>query len=161
MLKLRFGLEDGRARTLEEVGKRIQGHARTHSPDRGEGTAQAAPSEPFAEAEGFHLMHEKSISLDSRLKCIAELIGKCAPLCRYRLRPWAARARALLQHHWVTRSVTDISDASLSKARTLIRLLGLDMRAHFLVCDGLQGLETMRGRDRNRRHGRNDDRVDS
>ena len=50
VLKLRFGLEDGRARTLEEVGTRIQGYARTHSPDRGEGTAQAAPSQPFAQS---------------------------------------------------------------------------------------------------------------
>ena len=87
-------------------------------------------------------MHEKSISLDSRLKCIAELIGKCDHYadsgCDH-----GRLGAFLLQHHWVNEAfLTDISDASLQKARTLIRLIGLDMRAHFLVCDGLEGLET-------------------
>ena len=87
-------------------------------------------------------MHEKSISLDSRLKCIAELIGKCDHYADIGCDHGRLGA-FLLQHHWGNEAfLTDISDASLQKARTLIRLLGLDMRAHFLVCDGLEGLET-------------------
>ena len=53
VLSLRFGLEDGRQRTLEEVGQGVQRDARTHPSDRGQGAAQAPPSEPEQEAQGL------------------------------------------------------------------------------------------------------------
>ena len=34
VIRLRFGLVDGRARTLEEVGKRVRCDPRAHPPDR-------------------------------------------------------------------------------------------------------------------------------
>ena len=52
VLRLRFGLDDGRARTLEEVGQNF-GVTRAHPPDRSQGPAQAAPSEPQPQAQGF------------------------------------------------------------------------------------------------------------
>ena len=44
VLVMRFGLEDGVTRTLEDVGQRVQRHARARPADRGQGIAQAAPS---------------------------------------------------------------------------------------------------------------------
>ena len=44
VLELRFGLGDGCARTLEEVGQQFQRHARTHPANRGQGAPQNAPS---------------------------------------------------------------------------------------------------------------------
>ena len=43
ILKLRFGLDRGEPRTLEEVGRALQPHPRAHPPDRGAGDEQAAP----------------------------------------------------------------------------------------------------------------------
>ena len=44
VIVLRFGLEDGHPRTLEEVGQGIQCNQRANPPDRGQGAAQAAKS---------------------------------------------------------------------------------------------------------------------
>ena len=35
VLRLRYGLDDGRVKTLEEIGKRLLGDARAHPADRG------------------------------------------------------------------------------------------------------------------------------
>lgn len=85
-------------------------------------------------------MHEKSISLDARLSCIAEMVGKCD--CYADIGCDHGRLGAfLLQQDWVKRAIlTDISDSSLQKARALIRLIGVESRAQFEVCDGLDGL---------------------
>ena len=60
VLRLRFGLDDGRARTLEEVGKEARGsrqgiqcHQRAYPPDRGQGAAQAPPSQQKPQAQGL------------------------------------------------------------------------------------------------------------
>ena len=53
VLRLRFGLDDGRPRTLEEVGTAVQCHPRADPPDRGESAAEAAPSEPEQKIEGL------------------------------------------------------------------------------------------------------------
>jgi hypothetical protein len=53
VLELRFGILDGRTRTLEEVGKEVQRHPRAHPPDRGQGPAQAAPPQPQQETAGL------------------------------------------------------------------------------------------------------------
>ncbi len=45
VMELRFGLEDGRVRTLEEVGQGVRRHPRTDPPDRGQDPRQAASSE--------------------------------------------------------------------------------------------------------------------
>ena len=44
VLIMRFGLEDGVTRTLEDVGREFEVHARACATDRGEGIAQAASS---------------------------------------------------------------------------------------------------------------------
>ena len=43
ILKLRFGLDRGEPRTLEEVGRALQPHPGAHPPDRGPGHVEAAP----------------------------------------------------------------------------------------------------------------------
>lgn len=43
VLRLRFGLEDGRSRTLEEVGQQFTGYPVRDTSDRGKGS-QKAPS---------------------------------------------------------------------------------------------------------------------
>ena len=53
VLRLRFGLDDGRPRTLEEVRTAVQCHPRADPPDRGESAAEAAPSEPEQKIEGL------------------------------------------------------------------------------------------------------------
>ena len=50
VVRLRFGLDDGQVRTLEEVGKRVRRHPRAHPPDRVEDAGQAAPPHPLAAA---------------------------------------------------------------------------------------------------------------
>ena len=47
VLKLRFGLEDGRTRTLEGGWPRVRRHSGTHPADRGQGHQKAAPSFPL------------------------------------------------------------------------------------------------------------------
>ena len=42
VIRLRFGLDDGRPRTLEEVGRDFGGNPRACAPDRGQGHPQAA-----------------------------------------------------------------------------------------------------------------------
>ena len=53
VLVLRFGLEDGHQRTLEEVGQEFGRHARTHPPDRGQSAAQTATSESRESPQGL------------------------------------------------------------------------------------------------------------
>ena len=86
-------------------------------------------------------MHEKSISLDARLGCIAELVGDCD--CYADVGCDHGRLGAfLLQHNWVREAIlTDISAQSLQKAKNLIRLVGVESRVQFLVCDGLTALK--------------------
>ncbi len=43
IVRLRFGLDGGQAKTLEEVGQRVRRHPRADPPDRGEDARQAAP----------------------------------------------------------------------------------------------------------------------
>ena len=86
-------------------------------------------------------MYEKSISLDPRLKCIAEMVGKCD--CYADIGCDHGRLGAfLLQHHWVQQAIlSDISDQSLQKARALVRLVGVETDTCFAVCDGLDGID--------------------
>ena len=53
ILEMRFGLVDGYERTLEEIGKHVQRHARTHPPDRSQGAAQDAPPDARAPSAGL------------------------------------------------------------------------------------------------------------
>lgn len=53
VLRLRFGLDDGRPRTLEEVGRQFNVTREPDPPDRGESAAEAAPSEPEQKIEGL------------------------------------------------------------------------------------------------------------
>ena len=50
IVRMRFGLDDGQAKTLEEVGKRVRRHPRADPPDRGQDAGQAAP--PACAASG-------------------------------------------------------------------------------------------------------------
>ena len=43
IVRLRFGLDGGQAKTLEEVGRRVRRHPRADPPDRGQDARQAAP----------------------------------------------------------------------------------------------------------------------
>ena len=81
-------------------------------------------------------MFNKHISLDPRLSMIAELIGTCE--CCADIGCDHGRLGAfLLQNGQCSRiCLTDISEPSLSKARRLIALLGLEARTDFLVGNG-------------------------
>ena len=74
VLKLRFGLEDGRARTLEEVGKEVRRYKRTYSSDRSEGAPEAASSDQKQEIKGLSGVSREidMIKLNDRLQIIAE-----------------------------------------------------------------------------------------
>ena len=52
VLKMRFGLDDGSERTLEEVGQTLLRHPGENPPDRVQGVAQAPPPVAQPEAEG-------------------------------------------------------------------------------------------------------------
>ena len=88
------------------------------------------------------MMEQKHIVLDPRLSMIAEMVGRCNA-CADIGCDHGRLGAFLLQHGWVERMVlADISDPSLDKARALIRLLGLEARTRFLVCDGADALNT-------------------
>lgn len=88
------------------------------------------------------MMEQKHIVLDPRLSMIAEMVGRCNA-CADIGCDHGRLGAFLLQHGWVERMVlADISDPSLDKARALIRLLGLEARTRFLVCDGVDALDT-------------------
>jgi RNA polymerase primary sigma factor len=50
IIRMRFGMEDGSERTL--VGRFVRRYPRAHSPDRSQGSAQAAPSFAFPRTQG-------------------------------------------------------------------------------------------------------------
>ena len=87
------------------------------------------------------MLHEKRIVLDPRLSMIAEMVGRCGTYADIGCDHGRLGA-FLLQRKWVDRALLmDISDPSLDKARGLIRLLGLDERTRFIVCDGAESLD--------------------
>ena len=53
ILRLRFGLDDNRPYTLEEVGAEIRPDPRAHPPDRRQSPAPPAPPLPGAPAAGL------------------------------------------------------------------------------------------------------------
>ena len=123
-------------------GPRVQGHARAHPPDRGQGAAQAAPPQPFAQTEGFHrlMLPENAIALDARLSAIRDLAGSCARFADIGADHGRLGAHMLLHGLCARAQLADISEASLAKARRLIYGLGLTGRVDFCVGDGAQAL---------------------
>lgn len=86
------------------------------------------------------MMHEKRIVLDPRLSMIAEMVGRCDSYADIGCDHGRLGA-FLLQRGWVNHALLmDISDASLDKARALVRLLGLDDKVRFIVGDGAEYL---------------------
>ena len=87
------------------------------------------------------MLCDKRISLDPRLSRIAELVGTCA--CCADIGSDHGRLGAfLLQSGQCQRVVlTDISGASLSKARKLIALMELEDRTGFYVGDGALAID--------------------
>lgn len=87
------------------------------------------------------MLCDKRISLDPRLSRIAALVGTCE--CCADIGSDHGRLGAfLLQSGQCQRVVlTDISGASLSKARKLIALMDLEKRASFCVGDGALAID--------------------
>ena len=87
------------------------------------------------------MLCDKRISLDPRLSRIAEMVGTCE--CCADIGSDHGRLGAfLLQSGQCQRVVlTDISGASLSKARKLIALMDLEKRASFCVGDGALAID--------------------
>ena len=86
------------------------------------------------------MLYDKRISLDPRLSMIADMLGACS--CCADIGSDHGRLGAfLLQRGQCARMcLTDISDASLQKARKLIRLLGYEDKVDFCVGDGALAL---------------------
>lgn len=87
------------------------------------------------------MQYDSRISLDPRLSMIAETLGVCA--CCADIGSDHGRLGAfLLQNHRCEHlCLTDISAASLNKARKLISMLGLDEKTSFHVGNGAQVLD--------------------
>ena len=84
---------------------------------------------------------DKRISLDPRLSMIAEMLGRC--VCCADIGSNHGRLGAyLIQNRRCTRVLlTDISSASLDRARTLIALLGFGECVRFCVGDGAAAID--------------------
>ena len=54
ILRMRFGIDEPRDHTLEEVGEELLPHPRAHPPDRDEGAPQAATPLAAPQAEDVH-----------------------------------------------------------------------------------------------------------
>lgn len=86
------------------------------------------------------MLYDKRISLDPRLSMIAGMLGVCE-YCADIGSDHGRLGAFLLQNGQCSRMcLTDISDASLQKARKLIALLGLEERVDFCVGDGALAL---------------------
>lgn len=86
------------------------------------------------------MLYDKRISLDPRLSEIAEMIGTCEK-CADIGSDHGRLGAYLVQNHRAERvALTDISAPSLEKARRLVKLLGLEEKVDFCVCDGAAGL---------------------
>ena len=66
IIKMRFGLQDGSEHTLEEVGPAFRGDARAHPPDRGQGAAETAASQPQPSAAGVFGYYAARLVLSAR-----------------------------------------------------------------------------------------------
>ena len=87
------------------------------------------------------MFKKKCISLDPRLSMIAYLIDRCECLADIGCDHGRLGAFMLQADRCKRATLTDISEASLRKARSLIGLLGLSDRVHFKVGDGLSALD--------------------
>ncbi len=87
------------------------------------------------------MLCDKRISLDPRLSRIAEMVGSCD--CCADIGSDHGRLGVFLLRSGQCRRVvlTDISAASLAKARKLIALMDLEDRARFCVGDGALAIE--------------------
>ncbi|MEE1201017.1 MAG: class I SAM-dependent methyltransferase [Christensenellales bacterium] len=86
------------------------------------------------------MIGSKRISLDPRLSMIADMVGRCKRYADIGCDHGRLGA-FLLQRGWVEEALlTDISEASLEKARKLISMLGYQDRVQFWVGDGVNGL---------------------
>ena len=84
---------------------------------------------------------DKRISLDPRLSLVAEMLGEC--VCCADIGSNHGRLGAyLLQNNRCQRVLlTDISAASLERAREIIALTGMRSRVRFCVGDGAQAID--------------------
>lgn len=87
------------------------------------------------------MSHSGFISLDPRLSMIARLVGKCESYADIGCDHGRLGAFMLQSGQCERAVLTDISQPSLQKARTLIDSLGLSERADFRVGDGALALE--------------------
>ena len=83
---------------------------------------------------------ERTIALDPRLSVLAELVGHCESYADIGCDHGRLGAFLLKSGRVKRAQLTDISDASLKKARRLIAALGLSDRVQFLVGDGAAAL---------------------
>ena len=83
---------------------------------------------------------EKRIALDPRLSMIAQLVGSCECLADIGCDHGRLGAFMLQNHRCKRAQLTDISDMSLKKARSLIALAGLSEFVDFCVGDGAKAL---------------------
>lgn len=87
------------------------------------------------------MLNDKRILPDPRLELLQIMTGKCRT-CADVGSDHGRLGACLLQSGQCERVVmTDISDASLMKARRLIKLLGLEDKTEFAVGDGLNALK--------------------
>ena len=79
ILRLRFGLHNGRCYTLEEVGPEVRPDPRAHPPDRGQGAAPPAPPAPGAPAARLPELSRRS-RLNSENHPGGREAARCFPL---------------------------------------------------------------------------------
>ena len=85
---------------------------------------------------------EKRIALDPRLSMIAQLVGRCDSLADIGCDHGRLGAFMLQNHLCRHAQLTDISEPSLRKARSLIALAGLSKSVDFCVGDGAKALNS-------------------
>ena len=73
-MRLRFGLDDGRARTLEEVGKEFNVTRERIRQIEAKALSKASSSKPQPQAEGLSGLMAGKVQLSERLTAIAEMV---------------------------------------------------------------------------------------
>ena len=151
VLRLRFGLDDGRARTLEEVGKEFNVTRERIRQIEAKALRKAAPSEPFQKAErlpGLICEEEKDdrkMQLSKRLSAVAEFVtpGGClvdvgtdhgyVPI-------------ALLEQKKISSAIAmDVNRGPLERAREHIAQYQMGDYIATRLSDGLHALQCGRG----------------
>ena len=136
VLRLRFGLDDGRARTLEEVGKEFSVTRETYPSDRSESIKKTASPQPQQKAEGLSGLME----LSKRLRMNASFVTPGNRLADVGTDHGYIPIALCLEGVIPSALAMDVNPGPLERAKEHIQQFDLETDIHTRLSDGVQAL---------------------